>query len=199
MHSPRLPDLVDALVRERGVKFNDAARAVYVMWKRGQLDLVDESPPGSLAGYMLNFRSLWFWGVTALVAATVPLVLYVTGPPLIYARYVLGAFFILFLPGSMLVEALYSKAGDLEGLERLALSVGLSLAVVPLIGLVLNYTPWGIRLEPVTFSLALFTEAMAVAASVRKYRYFRLGLVGKDGSLDRLAGAGAGKMGRRTA
>jgi uncharacterized membrane protein len=76
----------------------------------------------------------------------------------------------------MLIEALYSKAQDLEGLERVALSIGLSLAVVPLIGLVLNYTPWGIRLEPITASLALFTEIMALVSLVRKFRYYRLGM-----------------------
>ncbi|WP_048077056.1 DUF1616 domain-containing protein, partial [Halorubrum sp. AJ67] len=32
----------------------------------------------------------------------------------------------------------------IDGIERVALSFGLSIAVVPLIGLVLNFTPWGI-------------------------------------------------------
>jgi uncharacterized membrane protein len=36
------------------------------------------------------------------------------------------------------------------------LSFGLSIAVVPLIGLALNYTPWGIRLEPILLSLLIF-------------------------------------------
>jgi uncharacterized membrane protein len=48
--------------------------------------------------------------------------------------------------------------------------------VVPFIGPFLNYTPWGIRLTPIVVSLAAFTEAMAISALVRKYRYYRLGL-----------------------
>jgi uncharacterized membrane protein len=75
----------------------------------------------------------------------------------------------------MLMAALYPR-GDMDGLERLALSIGLSLAVVPLVGLVLNYTPWGIRLTPVMLSLAFFAEVMALAALVRKYGYFKLSL-----------------------
>jgi len=31
----------------------------------------------------------------------------------------------------------------IDGIERVALSFGLSIAIVPLIGLVLNFTPWG--------------------------------------------------------
>jgi uncharacterized membrane protein len=49
-----------------------------------------------------------------------------------------------------------------------ALSFGLSIAVVPLIGLGLNYTPWGIRLMPVIISLCLFTVMMSVAAYLRR-------------------------------
>jgi uncharacterized membrane protein len=56
----------------------------------------------------------------------------------------------------------------LEGIERTALSFGLSIAVVPLIGLGLNYTPWGIRLTPVVISLAIFTILMAAAAYWRR-------------------------------
>ncbi|WP_222912804.1 DUF1616 domain-containing protein [Natrinema sp. SYSU A 869] len=57
----------------------------------------------------------------------------------------------------------------IDGLERVALSFGLSIAVVPLIGLVLNFTPWGIRLVPIAVSVSGFTLiATAVAASRRR-------------------------------
>jgi uncharacterized membrane protein len=59
---------------------------------------------------------------------------------------------------------------DLNPLERLVLSIGLSLAIVPLIGLLLNYVPWSIKLEPVAVSLAIYTLIVAVIALVRKYR-----------------------------
>ena len=75
---------------------------------------------------------------------------------------------VLFVPGYTLIAALFPKIGDLDGIERTALSFGLSIAVVPLIGLGLNYTPWGIRLIPVVVSLAIFTVAMAAAAYWRR-------------------------------
>jgi uncharacterized membrane protein len=76
----------------------------------------------------------------------------------------------------MLISVLYPRGGELDGLERLALSIGLSLAIVPLIGLMLNYTPWGIRLEPIMVSMALFAEVMAVVCVVRRFRYHQLSL-----------------------
>ena len=83
-------------------------------------------------------------------------------------RIPLGLLMVLFVPGYTLIAALFPKMKDLDGIERVALSFGLSIAVVPLIGLGLNYTPWGIRLTPVVVSLAIFTLAMAGAAYLRR-------------------------------
>ena len=83
-------------------------------------------------------------------------------------RIPLGLLMVLFVPGYSLIAALFPKRTDLDGIERLALSFGLSIAVVPLIGLGLNYTPWGIRLTPVVISLAIFAILMALAARLRR-------------------------------
>jgi uncharacterized membrane protein len=85
-------------------------------------------------------------------------------------RIPLGLLMVLFIPGYCLIAALFPRRDDLDGIERVALSFGLSIAVVPLIGLGLNYTPWGIRLTPVVISLALFTVIMAAAAYLRRTR-----------------------------
>ena len=68
----------------------------------------------------------------------------------------LGLLFVLFFPGYTLLSALFPRQGSLSGIERIALSFGLSIAVTPLIGLILNYTPWGIRIYPVLISVTVF-------------------------------------------
>jgi len=88
--------------------------------------------------------------------------------PVVYARYVFGSVFVLFLPGYSLIRALFSGK-ELDSIERFALSVGLSLALVPMAGLLLNYTPWGIRTTPVTLSLLGLTLVFASAAVIRDY------------------------------
>jgi len=75
---------------------------------------------------------------------------------------------VLFLPGYSLIAALFPRKDDLDGIERIALSFGLSIAVVPLLGLALNYTPFGIRLVPVLVVLSVFTVSLAVIAGVRR-------------------------------
>ncbi len=83
-------------------------------------------------------------------------------------RNILGLPLVLFLPGYALIAALFPAKSDLDGIERTALSFGLSIAVVPLIGLGLNYTPWGIRLLPILISLSIFTFAMCGLAYLRR-------------------------------
>ena len=114
-------------------------------------------------------------------------------------RIVLGLPLVLFLPGYAFIAALFPEAGSgptdasadpddvegadgedsasapsgrdrgIDGIERVALSFGLSIAIVPLIGLVLNFTPWGIRERPILVSICGFTLlATAVAATRRR-------------------------------
>lgn len=58
----------------------------------------------------------------------------------------------------------------ISGLERVALSFGLSIAIVPLIGLVLNFTPFGIRLVPIVVSLTAVTVLFILIAAVRRWQ-----------------------------
>lgn len=104
----------------------------------------------------------------AIAAATVILLLTIALLPDSPVRVAFGLPFVLFFPGYALIAALYPRRADLDGIERLALSLGLSLAVVPLIGLILNYLPWGIRLIPIVVSLSLFILACSLWAGVKR-------------------------------
>lgn len=75
---------------------------------------------------------------------------------------------LLFLPGYCLLAFLFCGERDIDLIERIALSIGLSIAIVPLIGLGLNFTHWGIRLVPIMVLLTLFSLAMTLAAHYRR-------------------------------
>ena len=85
-----------------------------------------------------------------------PLALFTSGA----LRVVIGLALILFFPGYTLISALFPKKASLGGIERLALSSGLSIIIVPIIGLILNYTPWGIRLSP--FLIAILPYSLII-------------------------------------
>ncbi|MDA4126922.1 MAG: DUF1616 domain-containing protein [Thaumarchaeota archaeon] len=165
---------------ERGTKGTGepkwgATRALYALIEEKKISLSDSSPPRTLAGYLRSPYSLWFWGaVVALALTFASIYVLPSSAPFVYVRYVFGSIAVLFLPGYTLIEALYPKKEDLDGLERLALSIGLSLALVPLVGLLLNYTPWGIRLSPIIVSLSSLDIALVLAGAYRKESYIKL-------------------------
>jgi len=88
-----------------------------------------------------------------------------------WLRIVLGLPVVLFFPGYTLVAALFPRKEGPGSIERLTLSLGLSITVVPLIGLILNYTPWGIKLYPILLSLSFFILAMSILAWYKRDCY----------------------------
>ncbi|MEZ5336514.1 MAG: DUF1616 domain-containing protein [Methanolobus sp.] len=83
-------------------------------------------------------------------------------------RTLIGLPMILFIPGYVLTALLFPHKDDLDGVERLGFSFGLSIMIIPLIGYSLNFTPWGIRLVPVMTLLSFFTLAMCILAIIRR-------------------------------
>ena len=118
-------------------------------------------------------KATWFWFyLVALAALATFLAIYVLPStyPLIVLRWIVGSIFVLFLPGYVTIQALFPEGKELDNIERFALTVGLGLAITPLIGLLLNYTPWGIRLTPIVISLLALTLTFATAALIREYK-----------------------------
>lgn len=109
--------------------------------------------------------------VGILVAAAALLVGGVTWRPL---RIALALPVVLFWPGYAIVSAAFPEAAGrgrevtLGGLERLVLSMTVSIAVVPIVAYVLNFTPYGVRLRPLLIAVTGITVAFVVVAFARR-------------------------------
>jgi len=143
--------------------------------------------PEKFTGYLSSNHARWYWITLALTIATVIVVFTVseTAFPFVYIRYVLGIIFIIWLPGYAFIKALFpqhlpfakglahtleTSEKSIDTIETIALSIGMSLALVPIVGLLLNYTSWGIRLTPIVLSLLALTTIFATAALIREYQ-----------------------------
>jgi len=172
--SADVKQLYDALkISKRSLTEVEATDLVWRLVDRGEAD-VEDIPPATKS--VREYLRFWERNLPLYLSLTVSLgtllVVYAIPDdfPLVVFRWVLGSVFVLFIPGYVAVEALFPKGRELDGIERLALSVGLSLAMVPLVGLLLNYTPWGIRLDPIMVSLTILTIGLALVAFVRRFR-----------------------------
>ena len=86
-------------------------------------------------------------------------------------RIILGLPFALFFPGYALVAAVFPGHAGAGNILRFTFSLALSFALTAIIGIILNYTPFGINLHPMLYTLTALTLA---ASLVAWYRWLRL-------------------------
>ena len=172
--------LIELLKKRFPLKEERIQSCVLKLHSQGRITLESPKyqPPHKLASYLGSTHALWYWA--AILTATITLAAVLLVPanffPWNYVREVFGAIFVLWLPGYTLTKALFPlkmpikpSTNNLEKAEIAALSIGMSMAMVPLVGLLLNYTPWGIRLGPIIISLYIITLIFATVAIVRGY------------------------------
>jgi uncharacterized membrane protein len=85
-------------------------------------------------------------------------------------RVVFGLLYIGLLPGYALIAAVFPGHEDLEGLERLGLSLVFSISMVALTAFLLDFSPWGIRLLPLLILLNVLTLLASGIAYWRRRR-----------------------------
>ena len=100
--------------------------------------------------------------------STTVLIIVVSLLPSDSLRIIVGLPFLLFFPGYTLIAALFPRKGALSNMERIALCFGLSITVVPLIGLILNYA-WEVKLYSVLTSIGLFIVGTSAVAFYQRW------------------------------
>lgn len=77
---------------------------------------------------------------------------------------------VLVAPGYALLVALFPRRGDIAGVARAAMSIGVSVAVVALLTLALDASPGGIRLWPMVIGLSTWTIGCSGLGAACRYR-----------------------------
>ena len=162
-------ELVQLVQKELSIPEEEVVKHIINLSNEGKLKFIGYSIPPTPKSYIFSAKAIWYWLIIANALATSISVFTIpeNAYPFIYVRYILGFVFVLFLPGYSLVKVLFPTQ-EFDNIERVALSIGTSLALVPFVGLILNYTIWGIRTTPVTLSLLVLTTIFATTAMIRE-------------------------------
>ena len=147
--------------------------------EEGKILLTKSSKPTSktLKEHLLSSNAYWFWTTIGVAFVTSAIVFFIPGDAysVVYVRIALGAVFIFWLPGYTFIKALFPRrppfktlSEEMDTIVRIALSVGMSTALVAMVGLILNYTPFGVTLTPITLSLLALTVSFATAGIIRQ-------------------------------
>ncbi len=168
-----LEKLVRDLSAEIGVKQDKIISEIIRLQTDNRILVRERVPYGRFVDYLLSPISLWFWELVVATVVSLGLVFASSGLAL-YLRYVFGSLLVLFLPGYSLIGFIYFKKDELDYLTRTSVSFVISLAITTLVGLVLNFTPFGITLLPVALSTAGATIGLLFLTALRKYSYYSL-------------------------
>jgi hypothetical protein len=168
-----LSRLVKEISGESGYDSDAVVAELIRLQADGKIRISEQVLYGKFAEYLLSPLSLWFWEPVLATLLSLALLFASSGLAL-YLRLIFGGALVLFLPGYSLVGLIYSKREELDYLSRMALSFVTSLAITIVVGLVLNYTPFGITSVAVASSLGALAIGLLFLTALRKYVYYRL-------------------------
>jgi len=156
-----------------GLTEDDFAGLVERLAAQDQVDLY-ERPAGSFTAFLGGWERNWWFFLSIILCASAALTVYIVpaDSPFLIIRWVLGLLFVIFLPGFVAVQALY-PTGQPRGIDRLALSVGVSLVLDIFAGLVINFASWGLTLVPILCVLTALTICLALLGLARQFRALR--------------------------
>ena len=123
----------------------------------------DVSPPNNISEYMSSLYAYWYW-VINFISLLSMLILLQQNYDLTYIKYVLGSIFSMFLPGYCLSKIIFLNE-KIGAVKTIAFSIGVSISMISLIGVLINYSPFGLFQLPLTiveFVLILILSSIAV-------------------------------------
>lgn len=88
--------------------------------------------------------------------------------PWSYMRMITGAVFVMFIPGNALVQLLFAHR-NMEQTEQMVLSVGLSIAVICIIGLMLKYILSALTVESAVISIGILSITISAVANYSRF------------------------------
>ena len=185
-HPQSVKQLITMLREDLNLDKETILKSVLKLHAEGKIKLEDKTLVSQkLKSYLMISGSIWYWMILLVEVLTVMLVFAISEAfyPWIYIRNAFGVIFVLFFPGYVFTKTLFpsiisnkTHEGELERIERIVLSVGMSLALVSIIGLLLYYSPWGLDLTTTVLGLVVFTSVFATIALIRDYHEKKIDL-----------------------
>lgn len=115
-----------------------------------------------------------FWALLLMTCTALGLILFVQPTnPLEFTRWISGTFLVLFVPGFAISWVLFPNRTHPADLDRFALSIAMSLFVVPVIALFMNFSPIGINWNILASIIFAVTIPLLLAGAYREYASLR--------------------------
>jgi hypothetical protein len=169
MHkSFRVKDLVVELQHtySESLSIEEIQNAVRKLESEKKITLHGPGTKGHFFHYVMrSYNGLSLWLTTAATCLIMALVFLLPNiEPWSYVRMITGAVFVLFIPGNALVQLLFAHR-NMEQAEQMVLSVGLSITLICIIGLMLKYILSALTVESAVISISMLSITISAVAN----------------------------------
>lgn len=113
----------------------------------------------------LDLKIIYLWISLTIASLVIPVI---ATTPLIF---IFAIPVLIIIPGYCLTAAYYPDNKAISDRERVSFSIGISVVIVSLMVFFLNYSSWGIQLNPIIIFLIILSVVMG---QITQYRRFRL-------------------------
>jgi len=157
---PKNVEVLAEIVYRKSFVFSKATvfKTVKKLEDEGKIDLIEETVPK---------KGLRLWVTVSLTVITNILVFVLEGQSILLPlRWTAGYLFCFFVPGYSAINLLFPKK-ELNVVEKLILSIAVSLAIIPLVGLFVNFAMGSLAFPFIMLSLSTLVLALAIAAYLK--------------------------------
>lgn len=169
---PICAELLEIISTELNMSKEEVIKIILILEDKEKIKFIniDDSPQMKLSEYLLSRHSYWYLSTVILSIITIlSIFIFPSNQSFyLYIRYILGSFFTMFLPGYCISKILYIDA-EIEKLKLIVLSIGISISLSSIIGIILNYTPWGINLVPLMITYFILILFFSTIGIIREY------------------------------
>lgn len=172
--------LVETLEPKLSMEKDEIMEIVLQLKRDGKVEYLNEmtlEEKQSFSSFLNTRAARWYWITLLLIALTVVAVFTINEQSTFaFIRSSLGFVFVVIIPGYSLIRAIlpkrFSKSGktQIDQLTGFLLGIVLSIGIVSMVGLVLDYSDWGVNLNSLVFSLSILTGAFATIAIAQEYQ-----------------------------
>jgi uncharacterized protein DUF1616 len=157
---------------DKPLSIEEVQNAVKKLESEKKIALLGPGTNGNFFHYIMrSVNGLSLWLITAATCLIMAIVFLLPNTePWSYMRMITGAVFVLFIPGNALVQLLFAHR-NMEQTEQMVLSVGLSIALISIIGLMLKYILMALTVESAVISIGMLSITLSAVANYSHFLY----------------------------
>jgi len=161
---------IEELMKSLEIEEKTLVEILLELEDKKEIAIIEPIPKNkSFLKYFLDFNYSYWYHFVNLFSLIVVIMNIIPNSiiPYIFKSFI-SILFLVFFPGFTLVQFLFPKR-EVSLTERFALSIGISIALVPVFGLI-SYYAFRVELVEATLLITLFTIFMNSLALYRKYK-----------------------------